>query len=417
MRRTANHGVAILLACTLASSSVAAQERLLTSRSVGGGAYVESVDFRDGGVPQVVFAGRDSVRVTRASQFLLPVSASTSLGSGWRLDVTAFYASGTVTYTDAAPGGVSHTARLAGTSDTRLRLAGRTLGDALTLTLGLNLPSGRSTLSSGEFSALRVLAAPALGMGSPPVGAGTSGTLGAVYGWRAGAWGMAAGAAYEHRGRYQPVAALVAGAPSSDFRPGAVMRASIGGERLVGAHRLNVAASADFFSEDRLRSALPAPDSSDTPLPPSLATVRLGPVFSGDAQLQLAAGRLREVMLYTSYLWRAAYARDGRTTAGSSGHYLAGGARTAVPLATRTDLVVAGEMRWQSGLAADEGLPTAGVRAANLTLGLSARRGLLTLQPYARAQAGTLRQKSLSGPGVSRPFAGIAAGIVLVSRY
>lgn len=394
------------------------QERLLGTRTVGGSGYVETIRFDGDGVPQRTFADRDSVRVTRATQLLIPVAATTPLGARWRLDVTAFYARGQVQYTDAAPGGATGTVRLEGISDTRVRLTGRHFSEAVTFTVGLNLPTGRASLAPGEFAALRVLAAPALGMGSPPVGAGASGTVGAVYGTRAGPWSLAFGASYEHRGRYQPVAALVAGAPSSDFRPGGVVRASAGGERLVGPHRLSAAASIDVFSDDRLRASAFSGDT--VALAPAEATVRLGPVISGDLQLLLAPGRLRELIVYSSYLWRAAYARDGRTADGSSGHYAAGGVRGAIPVATRTDIVLVGEGRWQSGLAINEGLPTAGVRAATVTLGLSTRRALLTVQPYLRAQFGSLRERS-AGQGASEraashPFAGIAAGIVLISR-
>ncbi len=398
-----------------ARRELVAQERLLGTRSVGGGAYAESITLRDGGVSQTIFAGRDSVRVTRASQFLVPVAVTSALGEQWRLDVTVFHAQGTVRYTDAAAPGVPREASLSGISDTRVRLTGRPLGEAFTLTLGLNAPTGRGSLTPDEFSALRVLAAPALAMGSAPVGAGASGTLGAVYGRQSGAWALAFGASYEHRGRYQPVAALVAGSPSSDFRPGGVMRASVGGERLVGPHRLNVTASADFFSDDKLRVAAVGTDTLTAPS--ALATVRLGPVFSADAQLQLAPGRLQEVVAYSTWLWRAPYARDGRTATGSSGHYLASGVRVAVPLAPGSALIVGSEGRWHSGLAVNEGLPTAGVLAANMTVGLSARRGRLTLQPYVRAQAGELRQRAIARATERRPVAGISGGVVLISRY
>lgn len=405
------------LALSVASGAVArgalAQERLLGTRTVGGSGYVESIHFGGDGVPQRAFAGRDSVRVTRATQLLLPVAVTTPLGARWRLDVTAFYARGQVQYADDTRGGATEAAVLDGVSDTRVRLTGRHFSEALTFTLGLNLPTGRASLAPGAFAALRVLAAPALGMGSPPVGAGASGTAGAVYGTRAGPWSLAFGASYEHRGRYQPVAALVAGAPSADFRPGGVIRASAGGERLVGAHRLTAAASVDFFSDDRLRTSATTGDTLD--LAPAEATVRLGPVISGDLQLLLAPGRLRELIVYSSYLWRAAYARDGRTADGSSGHYAAGGMRGAIPVASSTDVVLVGEGRWQSGLAINEGLPTAGVRAAMVTVGLSTRRSVLVVQPYLRAQVGSLRERAVAG-GTSRPFTGLAGGIVLISR-
>jgi hypothetical protein len=402
------------LAVVAPTRAVKAQERLLGTRTVGGSGYVETINFGGDGVPQRAFAGSDSVRVTQATQFLLPVAVTTSLGERWRLDLTAFYARGQVQYADDTRGGAMGTAALEGISDTRLRLTGSHFSEAVTFTVGLNLPTGRSSLTPTQFAALRVLVAPALGMGSPPVGAGASGTVGAVYGTRAGPWSLAFGGSYEYRGSYQPVAALVAGAPSADFQPGGVIRASVGGERLVGPHRLTAAASVDVFSDDRLRTSAFSGDTAAQV--PAEARVRLGPVISGDLQLLLAPGRLRELIVYSSYLWRAAYARDGRTAAGSSGHYAAGGLRGAIPVATRLDVVLAGEGRWQSGLEINEGLPTAGVRAATVTVGLSTRRAMLTIQPYLRAQLGTLRERGAAGGPISRSFSGVAAGIVLISR-
>ncbi|MBK9979852.1 MAG: hypothetical protein IPP20_18410 [Gemmatimonadetes bacterium] len=396
------------------SEASLAQEKLLGTHAIGGGAYFESVVFGGDGVRQVAFAGMDTVRVRRATQLLLPVTVATPLGGGWRLDVTAFHARGTVTYAEGDRGGAERTGTLSGLSDVRLRASGHVLRESITLTVGANLPTGTSSLSSTELSTLRVLAAPGLAMGSSPVGAGFSGTFGAVYGREAGPWSLAMGASYEYRGRYQPVAALIAGAPSADFRPGAVVRTSIGADRLVGAHRLRLVAAADVFSDDKLRGSAQEAESGE--VLPTLATVRLGPVFSGDAQLHLAARRFRDLILYSSYLWRAAYARDGRTAAGSSGQYLAGGVRAALPLTMTSDVIMAGEGRWHSGLGVDEGMPTAGVRSASLTLGIDGRRGLLSLQPYVRAQAGQLHQRG-SGDDVRPSFVGLAGGLVLVSRF
>ncbi|MEP7346177.1 MAG: hypothetical protein ABI877_12955, partial [Gemmatimonadaceae bacterium] len=357
----------------------------------------------------------DSVWVTKAEQFSLPLTAFTPIGGGWRVDATALYALGTVKFRPSGATGGERSARLSGVSDVRLRATGRFLTDALTLTIGANVPSGRTTLTGAEFSALRVLAAPALGMGSTPVGAGPSGTAGAVLSEQAGAWALAFGASYEHRGRYQPVAALVSGTPSADFRPGGVVRASVGADRIVGRHRLSLAMAADVFADDRLRGV---PDGSPAGTPTTtLATVRLGPVLTGDAQLLLASNRFRELILYTSYYWRSAYSRDGRTAEGSSGKYLATGLRAALPLRTRTDLILAGDGRWHSGLGIDQGLPTSGVRSASLTMGLNARRQAYSLQPYLRAQVGSLHQRGSAQNLLSKAFVGTAVGVVVITKF
>jgi len=396
------------------STAMAGQERLIGSRTLGVAASFESIWFGDGGVQQTSFAGIDTVHLTRAQQLTVPLTVATPIGGGWRLDLTTLYGSGRVTFIEAGTG-QERVGALSGLSDVRVRASGRFLADALTLTFGANVPTGRTTLTGNEFSTLRALAAPGLGMGSSPVGAGPSGTMGAVLGQHAGAWDLAFGASYEHRGKFQPVAALTAGAPSADYRPGGVFRVSVGADRSVGPHRASVAAALDVFTDDRLRGA-----SSGDGVPSrtvTLATVRLGPVFTGDAQFRIAAQRFRDLTLYASYLWRAPFARDGLTAEGSSGQYVASGLRVAIPLAVRSDVFLSGEGRWHSGLGIDQGLPTAGVRSVGLTAGVSTRRGLVELQPYFRAQAGSLRQRAPDTPVRTNSFRGVAVGAVLISRF
>ena len=81
------------------------------------------------------------------------------------------------------------------------------------------------------------------------------------------------------------------------------------------------------------------------------------------------------------------------------------------------ELAIATGGRWHSGLGADQGVATNGVRSADLTLGVRARRGLLSIQPYVRAQAGTLRARSSTLPDVRRSFAGLTGGLVVHNRF
>lgn len=401
-------------ALVLAAARGGAQERLVERRSLGVGASSDMISFGGDGLFQAAFADLDSVRISGLRQTTLPIALATALAGGWRLDVTALYAQGRVTYRDAATNGAERVATLAGMSDVRFRATGRLLSDALTLTVGVNAPSGRMDLSSLEFSALKVLAAPALALGSTPVGSGPSGTVGLVFARQGGPWNLAFGASYEHRGTYQPVAALTAGAPSTDFRPGGVVRASLGAERTVGPHRLALALATDVFAEDHLRGSI---DQSGSTPDATLASVRLGPVFTGDAQLQVASQTLRDVVVYGSWLWRAAYARDGVTAEGTSGTYLETGARAAYPLRPRIDVVVGTGARWHSGLGVDEGLTTSGVRSADVSVGLRAQRGAVSFQPFVRAQGGSLRARSATSSDRLQSFGGVTTGIVLQTRF
>jgi hypothetical protein len=389
-----------------------AQSRLVTRHAGGLGAAFDMVRFSGAGVEQFGFAGRDSVFVQRVSQLTVPVALATSLGAGWRLDVTALYATGRVIFRDARTGSEQEVS-LAGMSDVRLRATGRFLFDGLTATVGVNAPSGRTVLTDGEYSALRVLVAPALALGSTPVGTGPSGIAGLVASRVVGPWTMALGGSFEHRGRYQPVAALTAGTDAADFRPGSVLRTSLAAERAIGSHRLNVGLATDVFREDRLRGALNEPGAAAPQA--ALATVQLGPVFTADAQMQLGVPRWREVVVYGSWLGRAAYARDGITVGGSSARYFEGGVRAARPIRPRTDLVMATSGRFHSGLATDVGLSTRGVRAMDATVGVRIAVGPIVLQPYIRGQAGVLGSRDQVLP--SRSFRGSTSGLVLQGRF
>ncbi len=404
----------VLVGCViaLAGASLPAQSRLVTRSAAGAGGALDVITFHGEGVEQFGFGGLDSVRVRRASQLTIPVAVASSLGAGWRLDVTALHAVGQVTFDDARTG-ASRRVSLRGTSDVRVRATGRVLSDGLVATAGVNAPTGRTSLNDGEYSALRVLVAPALALGSTPVGTGPSGILGLVASRPVGPWTMALGASFEHRGRYQPVAAVTAGTDAADFRPGSVVRTSIAAERLVGAHRLNVGVAADVFRADRLRGVGEGATPSSGQV--ALATVQLGPVLTADAQLQVGSRRWREVVLFASSLWRAPYARDGITVGGSSGQYVEGGVRAARPLRPGTDIVLATGGRWHSGLSSDQGLATRAVRAGDVTIGLRSSRGLLAMQPYVRGQAGVLESRGLGLP--SRGFHGVTSGVVLQGRF
>jgi hypothetical protein len=396
-----------------ALSGLRAQDRLIGNRTLGLAASVELITFSGGGLREGNYLIDETARVTKATQFNLPVTAAIPLGDRWRIDVTTLYAHGSVTYLDSAGREISET--LNGVSDVRLRATGRVLTDALTLTVGVNAPSGRTGLTGAEFATLRILAAPALGLGSTPVGTGPSGTIGVVLARDAGPWALAFGASFEHRGRYQPLAAITAGAPSADFRPGGVVRGSVGGERPLGPHRLSIALATDVFFEDRLRGVAAG---SPTGTPESeLASVRLGPVVSADVQLLLAAHGFRELIAHSSYLLRTAFTRDGRTADGSSGQYLEGGLRGVLPLAMNTDVFVAAGGRWHSGLRLDQGLPTAGVRSVGLTVGLNVRRALLSFQPFVRGQAGMLQERGTETPVAAQSFRGLVSGLVVISRF
>ena len=400
---------ALAALATLATSPLAAQDRLLGLRAAGTGVTAEGIWLGGNGVLQPSLLGGDSARVTRIAQLSVPITAVTPLGGSWTLDATTVYGTGSVT-SERASDGQRSTATISGLSDVRLRATGRLFNEALLLTAGANLPTGRTELDAEQLTALRAIAAPARGLVAPPVGQGPSGTVGMLLAREAGGWALAGGVAYEIRGQFAPVAALVAGAPSIDFRPGNVIHASLGADRLLGRHRISAAFSADVYAQDRLRAGT-ATDAGAEGI--TLAEVKLGPVFTTDLQLQLAAPRLRELVLWGTNRWRAPFSRDGVRIEGSSGNYLDGGLRASLPLAGRTDLFTALDGRWHTGLDLDDALTTAGVAGGALTLGLSQTFGHVTVQPFVRGQAGQLRFTRADGAS----YTGGAAGLTILTRF
>lgn len=413
----ASHWSLASAACAVtlaAATGVGAQERLVGRQSGGLGMSAEGITFAGAGLRQYNFGGLDSARIASVRQVSMPITAAMTVGADWRLDLTALYSTSTVTYREAGTTASERSATLGGVSDVRLRATGTVLRDVLVLTAGINVPTGRTALTTNEFAVLRIMAAPSLGLGSTPVGAGASGTMGLVYARRLGPWATAVGGSYEYRGEYQPVAALVAGAPSADFQPGGVFRASVTSDRTVGPHRLSVAVSADVFSNDELRTPSLSGASSGAA---ARTIVRLGPVYSADVQMTFAAPRLRQLLGYASYRWRAPFSRNGTTVRGSSGQYLDTGARAALAIGPQRDVILGADARLHAGLGVDEGLPTAGVASGGLSAGVEVRRGLLSVQPYVRAQTGVLRQRGVGDAAPTQSFRGVAGGIVAFTRF
>lgn len=389
-------------------AALAAQDRLLASSVMAIGITADRATFGNTGYAQAGVFGADSVRAQRLTQFGVPVSLSLAISPLWTLDVQTLYSQLTLGYRAMAPTATAtREATLSGASDVRTRLTGRLLNDAVVFTVGANLPTGATKLTGNDFLVLQTASAPAIGLGTPPVGTGPSGTLGVVGARQVAGGALAIGGSYEFRGTYQPVAALVAGAPSADFRPGNVTRLSMGYDRLVGKHRLVLSASADLFQNDVL---------TDRRLStPVVSAVRLGPVITTDAQLHLAVARAREFLLWGSHRFRERFERDGRTVAGSNGSYVDVGVRTRLPLARTLDLLLTADARHHSGLAINQGLATARSTSGSGTIGLLVQAGRYSIQPYLRGRQGDVQPRADNAASV--PFRGASAGLVLLTRF
>lgn len=343
--------------------------------------------------------GQDTLVVESVSQFALPVSVALVAGR-WTFDVEVAVASGRV----SLAGG--RTLELQGPTDLRLRAVGRLIGDQLLFTGSLNVPTGKTSLGGGDLEALRVLAAPGLGMPVPQLGIGVGGSAGLVYAWEAGAWGLAVGTSFESRGSYSPVEAQIAGVPvATDLNPGNAVRFSLGADRLAGSGRFSMLAAADVFGTDRI--TVPGPGTT-----PTEGTYRLGPQFSLDLALDLVPRGFERLTLGAADRLRTAYTGiDGERAAGSSGNTLVAYVEGLTGNGRGVGVYGRVEGRLESGLETDQTITTAAATTARLLLGLVARAGRATFQPYGSVAVGTLD----AGP-VSTSLRGFGAGLTVTVR-
>lgn len=406
MRAAARLALAALVTCL---TPLGAQDVLLPTRTATVGPVFQRWSFGSG-LRQPTGDGAGAVELRSASAFTVPIAASIALGERWTFDLSTAYSSGTVRLRTGDPALGRDTYSLAGLSDVRTRLTGRLAGDAVVATVGVNLPTGATSLDAEEFAALRVLAAPALAMPMPSLGSGLSATGGLVVARQFAGWAWALGASYELRRTYTPVA-LPTGAPGPDLDPGDALHLSLGGDGLVGQSGMTVALTADLFGDDELSPVIGV--GGGGPAQAARVATRLGPIFTVDWQLRVAAPRLRELTLYALDRYRTPYERAGRTVSQSSANYLDAGVRVVFPWTPATGVLSILNVRHQTGLASDSTLATAATAGAGLTLGLVQAFGSgYSLQPFVRAEYGTVKSVD-----ASISASGLSAGITLGRRF
>ena len=405
-------GVALAVAALATSASltpVGAQDRLFPARSAVVSPVFERWSFGSD-LRQPSIDGTGSVELESASSWSLPIGVSVGVSDRWTIDLSTSYANGRVRLRapDVSVGTDEYS--LSGFTDVRARLTGRIVGDNVVATVGANLPSGATSLDPSEFAALRVLAAPALAMQTPALGTGLGATAGVVLARALAGWAWALGASYELRRTYTPIS-FATGSPSPDVDPGDALHLSLGADGLVGQSGMTVALSTDLFSDDKLEPRVQG--SGGTPLPNQSVTTHLGPVFTLDWQLRVAATQLRELTLYAIDRYRTPYERGGRRVAESSGNYLDAGVRAVFPLSASTGLSSAVNLRHQTGLKSDSTLATAATAGIGATIGLVRAFGVgYSLQPFLRADYARIKSADASSTGT-----GLAVGVALGRRF
>ncbi|MEX2528763.1 MAG: hypothetical protein WEA09_14125 [Gemmatimonadota bacterium] len=186
-----------------------ASAQLQAAHGLGGGVQFQGYSFSDGLGAQA--ANLLTIPVAYRQDFSSRVSAEIS--GGW------------------ARGSVEREGRrflLQGPLDTRVRASMRTTPWSV-VTVGVNLPTGKSAHSLQEAVVASVLATDMLGFREANWGTGFGVTTGVAATQKVGAWGLGMGASYRLAGSYEPRSE-----EDLEYTPGDELRLRVGLDRNVG---------------------------------------------------------------------------------------------------------------------------------------------------------------------------------------
>jgi hypothetical protein len=345
------------------------QESLLPSTGWGTAIAVSGWHFTTP-IPQA--AGR----VANVVETAIPFRLHGSVGR-WTVDLSGAGAFGAVHFSASGDGdaGEDRAVTIAGPTDVKLRLTGPLLSDALQLTAGFNLPTGKTGLDADETSALQVLGAPALRMPIGAFGTGAGMTLGVVRAFEGEDWAIALGASAEQRTEYSPIAlALSTGRSETKVTPGTAIHVTAGLDRALGEGRWSLLFVGDVFTKDQVRLGDAGGDASND--------YTLGPQFTLSSQMDFAASGWRAAGLNLAARMRSEFSdATGARVSGSSGTYLEGSVGGVRGGTSGLGFIIGADARWHSGLTFTDALVGAAVSAAGLSLGFE-RAGTSTLTRF-----------------------------------
>ena len=322
-----------------------------------------------------------------ANEVTLPIAGAFPIGHSVLIDAYMAYVVGSATSRDSASV-PSHTVNVNGLTDITVRGSAKLHGDDLRLTVGMNLPSGLTSLDSSQFAAMTVLSSPVLNAMSPVLGSGFSATAGVVGAKHIGAWAWGAGASYQYRGTYSPFQAAALGLGSAvsnvQLAPGSAFRVSVGADGLVGQGAMAFSVAATFYTQDALTQTLPGDTLIST-------RVTLGPMFQGEWRWRMSTPAFRELNVYTydRYVMRYQNAQS-ISVPGTNGNFFYAGASGVTSLNPNLSLVSQVHARWLTGLSIDNTLATAATVTGGAGIGLAIITGPFVFTPTVGGEYGKI---------------------------
>ncbi|MHB1312038.1 MAG: hypothetical protein ACYC3L_08470 [Gemmatimonadaceae bacterium] len=397
--------VILAAAVTLGAATGGAQETLLPRTGWGMALGISAWHFTDA-IPQTSGAVADVAEVA------IPFRVRAVSGR-WNFDLSGAGAIGAVHLKrDVIVGGPpgdksgSEAVTIAGPTDLKLRVTGPVFRDNTLVTVGLNLPTGKTRLNSEETSALQAIGAPALRMPVGAFGAGLGATVGVIQVVQGNEWALAFGASAEQRTEYSPIAiAILGGKSETQVKPGTAAHVTVGYDRPLGEGRWSLLFVGDIYSQDQLTA-------SGGGLPTATSAYTLGPQYTVSSVMQFAASRWREASFSTAARMRSEFSdATGAKVPGSSATYLEaalGGVRGG---STGAGFIVGADARWQSGMTFTDALVGAASTAAGVTLGVE-RAGRSTMTRWTlHGQYGTFDTGRASTTGM-----GVTLGLSIAGR-
>ena len=176
----------------------------------------------------------------RVWQLAVPVFVAVPVNERLTFDVGTSFAHTRVT-SDGA------TSEISGLTDTQLRGNLVLGGDFLVLTAGLNLPTGKSSVTLDQFRAAGLIGNDFLSFPISSMGTGFALTGGVAIAQSVGDWNLGAGGAVRRSAGYEPFSIPD---QSLRFQPGNEYRVRVGADRPVGAGRMALGLTFSAFGKD-----------------------------------------------------------------------------------------------------------------------------------------------------------------------
>lgn len=394
--------LALLFAAVPAAQS---QEALLPSTGWGIGTSLTAWHFTNA-LPQTAGGLAD------VAEFAVPFRVRTTWGR-FSVDLSGAGVAGGAHFTAAVKsgqgnqnGGGDRVVSIYGPTDLKLRMTGPLWGDALLVTAGLNLPTGKVGLNADETSALQAIGAPALRMPFGAFGTGAGATLGVIRAFEGDDWALALGASVEQRSEYSPIAlALSTGRAETRVAPGTAAHVTLGLDRSLGENRLSALVVGDVFSKDKVRlSGAASTDGSND--------YQLGPQVTATTRLDFGATSWRESSMSLLARVRSEFSdAAGKKVTGSGGSYFEGAIGGVRGGPAGAGLILGADARWHSGLKFTDAIVGAAVTAVGVTIGVERAGDASLTRFFLHGQYGTVDTGTAHTSGM-----GLTLGVTLSAR-